>query len=128
MFPSHALRRLLSWIALVAIFAIALTPAAAQMLAKGGASPWMQICSAQGSKLVAVADLGQDAPAAPADGHLKHCPICALHAPALPPGQLRFSFALPDSRPALYPRLFFSAPRALYAWSVAQPRAPPVLS
>ncbi|MFM9433998.1 hypothetical protein ACFDR9_001044 [Janthinobacterium sp. CG_23.3] len=128
MFPSHALRRLLAWIALAAILGLALAPTLARALAKEGSSEWMQICSAQGSKLVAVADLAPGEQPGPSNAGLEHCPFCALHTPAPPPAQLRFSFALPASPPALYPSLFFSAPRPLFAWSVAHPRAPPVLS
>jgi hypothetical protein len=128
MFPSHALRRLFAWIALAAILGLALAPTLARALASDGAAEWMQICSAQGSKLVAVADLAPGEQPGPSTAGLEHCPFCALHPPAPPPTQLRFSFALPASRPALYPSLFFSAPRPLFAWSVAHPRAPPVLS
>ncbi|MDC8760163.1 DUF2946 domain-containing protein [Janthinobacterium fluminis] len=127
MSPFLALRRLFSWIALAAILGLALVPTLSQALAKDGGS-WMQICSAQGSKLVAVADLAPADPGAPSTLQLEHCPFCVLHAPLLPTQPLRFSFTLPEVAPARYPSLFFSAPRPLFAWSSAHPRAPPVLS
>ena len=127
MLPSIILRRCLSWIALAAILGLALTPALAQMMAKGGAPAWMQICSAQGGKLVAMADLAPQDSSKPSTAHLEHCPFCVLHAPLLPTPQLQISFAAPAPPPARYPSLFFSAPRPLFAWSAAQPRAPPAI-
>ena len=128
MLPSIILRRLLSWIALAAILGLALTPALAQMLARGGPSEWMQICSAQGSKLVAVADLAPDESPAPSTAHLEHCPFCVLHAPLLPTPQWQVSFFAPTAPPARYPKLFFPAPRPLFAWSAGQARAPPAIN
>ncbi len=125
MLRSHFLRRLLSWLALAAIVGFALTPTLARLLARPDAPQWMQICSAQGSRLVAAAD--QPQPAAPAQPKFEHCPFCALHAALLPTAPTAHAFALTQWRSARYPTLFLDAPRSLRWWSVAHPRGPPRL-
>jgi hypothetical protein len=127
MLRSHFLRRLLSWLALAAILGFAAAPTLARLLARPDAQQWMQICSAQGSRLVAAADLAPQRPAAPAQPQLEHCPFCALHAALLPTPQASHTLALPQARPARYPQLFLDAPRSLRWWSVAHPRGPPRL-
>lgn len=94
--------------------------------AQRGDAGWVTVCTPQGMKLVA-ADLQSDGDEAPvsAAGHLEHCPYCAPSAPALglppapqPPLQLPVATTAP-------PPLFLHAPRPLYAWHPASPRAPP---
>lgn len=79
-------------------------------------SPWGQICSA-------------DAPAGGESGHgtasLEHCPLCVLQHSASAPPPAALSLPLPSALGQLQPRLFLQAPRPLFAWSAAQPRAPP---
>ena len=114
---SRVVRRLASWIALLAIMAVTFMPTLTSALTArvGGAA----ICSA---------DAPRSAP--PADGHhtLEHCPYCALHAelslPPVPPSaaaatRLHFSEL---------PAAFLQAPRATGIWSTSQPRAPPVFA
>jgi hypothetical protein len=125
----HLLRRL-SWIALLAIFGLALAPTISHALAAAsGQSAYTEICTPQGTRLVALDDAGglqqPVGPASPSLGHMDHCPLCGLagHAPALAPA---VSIWLPD--PGLrhtLPRLFLQAPRPLFAWAPAQARAPP---
>lgn len=81
-------------------------------------SPWNQVCSAP------LID------SLPAGGHaaptLEHCPLCALQAaPALPPAEPATLYLLPALAFPL-PALFLRAPRPLFAWLTAQPRAPPL--
>jgi hypothetical protein len=126
----HRLHRL-SWIALLAIFGLALAPTISHALAAAsGNSAYTEICTPQGTRLVALDDGGaakaQPAgPLPPSLGHLDHCPFCGLagHAPALPPALLVWQ--LDDGLAHAVPRLFLQAPRALYAWAPAQARAPP---
>lgn len=133
MFRLRVFRRLFSWIALLAILGGALAPAVSHAVyAKTGKS-FLEICTAQGTRLIAV-----DADTASANGALKgaqhdvvmeHCPFCVPHAGSLglqPAGEI--VFILPPDRGNYHPPLFFSAPRPLHAWAVANPRAPPVLS
>jgi hypothetical protein len=125
-----ALRRQLrrvTWIALTAMLALALMPTLSHALsfARGVPSALSEVCTPQGAKLLAPSDPASEP--APALSNLDHCPFCALQgAPALPPapvpsiGPLGLSHAVPP--------LFLAAPRPLFAWASAQPRAPPTHS
>lgn len=127
--------RRLTWVALIAIFGLALAPTISHALAHAqGGSVWAEVCTPQGMKLVAAADASADVDAdgqpAPADGtaslnHLEHCPLCGLSgaALALPPAPV--ALTLPLTSASLVPRLFLRAPRPMFSWAPAQPRAPP---
>jgi Protein of unknown function (DUF2946) len=126
-------RALTSWIACFAILLSALGPTLSHAFGAGKPANWIEICTVTGAKLiradgseVAKADAtgksGSDSPGA----HLKHCPYCSTHAtvlglpPAAPAGLTldSLAFHVPD--------LFLTAPRTLFAWASAQPRAPPL--
>lgn len=102
--------------------ALALAPSVSHALAAGSApGPGTEICST----------LGLDA-ASPAGGeesgtalHLEHCPLCmhAAHAPGLPPAQAGVPVAAPGGQ--ALPKAFLHASHPLFAWTRAQPRAPP---
>lgn len=83
------------------------------------AAPWGVVCSADAA---AGSDAGQQGDGAHAGAHCGWCLLQhqawapAPQAPALP-------LALPSGR--LLPLLFQQAPRPLFAWAAAQPRAPP---
>ncbi len=97
---------------------------------------FIELCSAAGTHRVALTAAeaafygAQAIPAGDGEGGevptLEHCPYCAASFnPALPPAaDATPVFAVLGS--ALAPRLFFTAPRPLFAWSPAHPRAPPV--
>lgn len=130
--PVKAVRRHLpsfAWLALVAMLALAMLPTVSRAMAsaQGESSAWAEICTAQGMKRVAL-DSQPGEPAMPesASGHLDHCPFCGLSAQALdlppaPPAVLDLSAAADH-----LPPLFLQAPRTLFAWCRAQPRAPPL--
>jgi len=115
--PLRTVRRLASWIALVALLAVTFMPTISSALSARGDG--VEICSA-------------DAPpnSGPSNGHhvLEHCPYCGLHAdlalPLLPPGA---AAELPMRLREL-PAAFLQAPRASGVWSTSQPRAPPVFA
>jgi hypothetical protein len=119
------------WLALSAMLALSLLPTVAHALsfAKGEASSLAEVCTAQGSQWVSLPGqpVGGDAPATGV-GHLEDCPYCSQGAasaclpPALP------ALQLPAISGAVSPPLFLHAPRTLFAWASAQPRAPPALS
>ena len=114
-------RRLALWIATLAILFGTLAPAA--LSAAGGA--WAEVCTASGARWVRVGDATPGD--LPADtGHvLGHCPLCSLHTPTLgPPPALESGLPLATASFAV-PALFLAAPRPLFAWLSAQPRAPP---
>jgi hypothetical protein len=98
-------------------------------LARGGPGAWVEVCTPQGMRLVAVDDSAAQ-PAAPvsAEGHLEHCPSCLLGADASgPPPAALAAWSSPQG-PAGVPLLFLQAPRTLFAWRSAQPRGPPAFS
>jgi Protein of unknown function (DUF2946) len=129
--------RPLTWLALVAILALALLPTLSHALAfVQGGSNWAEICTPQGAKRIALADDGsaltttdinEDSRALGAM-HLQHCPLCALStdAPVLPPAApAALPLAITSASP---PAAFLHAPHTLHAWRSAQPRGPPPFS
>ncbi|HRD98277.1 MAG TPA: DUF2946 family protein [Rubrivivax sp.] len=121
-------RRPTLWIALLAILFAALAPAISHGLA-AGSSTWIELCTAQGSRWIAVDTGGAEQPAGSnglGGGHFDHCPFCHLSSPAMaPPPAHAWATRLPELRDGL-PERFLSAPQAAHIWRAAQPRAPPL--
>lgn len=120
--PGH--RRRFAWFALVAIWALALVPTVSRALAfAAGDGLWAEVCTTQGPRFVSLDERGSPSPQA--THALEHCKFCtagfdgAAPLPAVAP-----AWQLPQTRAAV-PRLFLQAPRPLFAWRRAQPRAPP---
>lgn len=112
----------------MAIFALAFVPTVSRLLAAGtGNAAWAEICTPQGTRLLAAADDGQASGTVQGGSHLDHCPLCGLSGDAPLPPAAANAVAVTAPR-ALLPRLFLHAPRPLFAWAAAQPRAPPVLA
>jgi hypothetical protein len=132
----HRLRRLhrpSAWTALLAVLAMALVPSLARALAhgQGAGVQWVEVCTAQGMKLVAVADHGATEPGDTPHTllpQLEHCPLCTLGhgGPALP--SAAFALQPPPAAARAVATRFLHAPRTLYAWRSAQPRGPPFQS
>jgi hypothetical protein len=132
MIVARANRTVVAWIACLAILLASLAPAISQAVQRGVPDAMAEVCSAMGFALAAADQTTRKsvpaAPAVPAKHLLQHCPYCSLHVTVLgmPPA--------PPSVPALVPvgikvpELLLAAPRTLFAWAVAQPRAPPRLS
>lgn len=117
----------IAWLALVAMFALALAPAVARALAHAqGRSDLVEVCTPQGMKQVASDAQASGAPAVPTlIGHLDHCPFCGHGSDlAAPPAPAPAPAVLPRGG-AGAPPLFLHGPRKLHAWAGAQPRAPP---
>ncbi|WP_025916890.1 DUF2946 domain-containing protein [Herminiimonas sp. CN] len=121
------------WIACFAILLNALAPSISHAISArdGQASAWVEVCTAGGSKRVAVAPV-TPADTAPSDHSIahqsEHCPFCMSHAGS-------FSLPPPSMAPlaasgghALFPALFYRSPRPLFSWATANPRAPPATS
>lgn len=129
----RALKALISWIACVALLMSASAPAMSQALRPDVPAGWAEICSVTGTQLVKLEgnlQTGAEKPGSTDEGASKHglkqCPYCSTHATVwgLPPA---VSTTLPTHALALaVPALFLTAPRPLFAWASAQPRAPPV--
>ncbi len=135
MFALRPQLRPLTWIALVAILALALLPTLSHAWAhvRGqGAGGWAEVCTTQGPQRIAVdadgklADTTIEPAADPAGAlHLQHCPLCvlSLDVPLLPPAApAALPLALASAAP---PAAFLHAPHTLHAWRSAQPRGPP---
>lgn len=120
-----------TWIVALAMLAMALLPGVSHALAhaRGDNTAWVEVCTPQGMRLVALPAADALAPDSPAPlqtaGHLEHCALCALaqdtlSLPAAPPLPARLATTdVPRSQPLL------RAPCAAPAWPSAQPRAPP---
>lgn len=122
--------RAFTWIALLAVFGLALVPTLSHAFAfaQGGKSAKAEICTSQGMQVAAFGEAasGDEAPLSGAS-HLEHCPYCVQGAGALGmPPAVSVALALPVvgvEAPA-----FLHAPRTLFAWAAAQARAPPQVS
>ncbi|HWT71228.1 MAG TPA: DUF2946 domain-containing protein [Oxalicibacterium sp.] len=127
---TRTMRCITAWIASFAILLAALAPSISHAVAAAKNMPngWTEICTVAGAKLVKL----DDAPSKPAPthkmSHFEHCPFCLSHAVSLgmPPDA---TIAIPSLEGThILPPLFYHAPRPLFAWSTAQPRAPPFLA
>lgn len=109
-------------IALALLVVAALLPTLSRMLAfwQHATSPWSVVCTAP----AAAGDLAGDA----AQMATEHCPMCLVQAPGWHPGTDWSLWSLLPAAAMLLPLLFLWAPRPLFAWASAQPRAPPVLA
>jgi hypothetical protein len=96
-------------------------------LVSGAGSNWVEICTTQGSKRIAVDEDGSER--APASTHtLDHCPCCSLYAPTLGLPPATTLLQLPSQQVEQVPQSFLLAPRTLHAWVGTHPRAPPLIS
>ena len=131
MFTVRQHLRKLVWLALTAMLALSLLPTVAHALSFGELQPdaFTEICTPQGAQWV-------DAQGNPVDSEapvgnslsFEHCPYCSLASgtAALPSAAAPVVLAVPGGTAAPPPVL--RAPRTLFAWASAQPRAPPSLS
>lgn len=125
-------KALTAWIASFAILLSALLPTLSHAFLSDAPGSWVEVCSVTGAKLVqadagaaSASTSGTSAPSGDVHG-IKHCPYCAFHVDliSLPPADgagLRMA-----SLGQHVPELFLAAPRPLFAWASARPRAPPL--
>ena len=122
-------RRLLSLFAAFVLLMGSVAPAISAMLGPQRTHGLLEVCTVEGTVLVAAPEgFGEPEPA-PSAGHgFEHCPFCGSHAPTLhaPPATVAVLHlsGLSEARPPA----FLFAPRTLHAWASAQPRAPPSFS
>ncbi|QDF97015.1 hypothetical protein CJ010_10990 [Azoarcus sp. DD4] len=146
------LRRLTAWIASYAILLGALAPAVTQTLAwleRGSADKATSLEVSAAADILTSVGAEEDGHEAceSHEGHAGHqdqgleghegggheaagsghCPFCGTHAGSfgLPPTE-RPAAAQPAGTHAFRPHLYDHAPRPLFAWAAAHPRAPPV--
>jgi hypothetical protein len=125
---SHTLRRAAAaWIALCAIVFAAVAPSVSRALAASGDAMWVEVCTSDGLKRVALdAGSSKTPPAAHAGAD---CPFCRLqaHVPVIPAPDYTLLFLNPD-RPVAIPRLTEASCRSAIARGLALSRAPPSCS
>ncbi|MDY7579618.1 DUF2946 domain-containing protein [Herbaspirillum sp. RTI4] len=126
-------RRCFAMIASLAILMASLVPTIHSALAASSPdqfSSLTEICSVQGIKyLTPAGDVVKDSAPPKGSAHFEHCAFCCA-SPA-GPGLLPPVGTMPlplVSGALVLPPLFLHSPRPLFAWHVAQARAPPVLS
>jgi len=123
-------RARLIWIVIFTTLLTALLPLLSHGLLAQDSAAWAEVCSDTGAKFVRL-DVARDVAAeaseegAPSGQAAMECPWCQLaHAPGFPVSAPRSWVA--DARLRHdRPRLFYLAPRTLFAWAPAQARAPP---
>ena len=129
------------WIALLAVVVVsfsALAPALANAFAINNMGPamWIELCSVQGKKRIAVdsagvplAGIAGSDDASQGVAHLvEHCPFCHIeHAPAALPAASPIAVSH-DTRQRALPARFYAAARPRFAWAAVRSRAPPTPS
>ncbi len=119
-------RKLIHWIAALAILLGALAPAVSQALslASNGHGFVVEICTTGGTKMTQVIGEEQSS-SSPAMG--SHCPYCVVQPIYLLPGISAFEFVAPQSY-ATQLLSTYQAPQILSAWVTLPSRAPPYFS
>lgn len=128
MLPSRKPRRLVAWLALLAMLWGALVPTLAQAVVASSDGPgWMEVCSTSGVVWVRV-DVAVDASTpepSPMAADSSACAWCLLQGSAdVPPNHA--STALVTHAPGALPDTLFASIVPLAVWSTAQSRAPPL--
>jgi Protein of unknown function (DUF2946) len=119
-------RKLISWIATLAILMSALAPSISQALSlsENGKGFVAEICSTGGAKLTQVIDdENSSSSSATMEGH---CPYCVVSSLYLLPATIALEFYAPTRyvRQSLFS---YQAPQPLFPWLSLPSRAPPVL-
>lgn len=131
MLKSSTLRSVWIWLAAFAVLlsAIAPTISHASRSVRGVDLDYISICTTSGMKWVDV-KTGETLDTAPdsaeVDNQPDRCDGCLSHPHALLPHSFESSVQLVLTQ-SEKPFLFFHAPKRLYAWSQANPRAPPLV-
>lgn len=121
-------QRRATWVALLAVWMLALAPTLSHALAwAAGDNPWAQICTTPVAKGTSSAPLPGDATPPSASGHFEHCPFCPLGGAATLPPSPTCTQSLDLGPTQALPALYLHAPQPLFPWRTAQPRAPPSL-
>ena len=116
-------RKLVHWVAAIAIAMSALAPALSQAvsLVKGGQGFAMEICSVDGSKMQISVQGEERTDQAQS---IEPCPYCATHSNITPAFNTNLSFQVPQTF-AMLPQLFYQSPKPLTVWVTPPSAAPP---
>ena len=119
-------RKLIHWIAILAILMGALAPAVSQALSLLNNSQGfvVEICSSNGSKMTQVIGDEDSSSSLAMSGH---CPYCVVQPLYLLPSISAFEFAAPQNY-AAQSQSGYQAPQILSAWVKLPSRAPPTES
>ena len=127
----RAQQKLLAAIAVLVMTFASLAPAwAAVINGTQGVAGWVELCSADGAKRIAV-DANGDPVSSETLNHNtsgEHCPFCHLQQTlaTLPPAAAP---VVPQTAAhAAFPALFYAAARTSNAWAPTRSRAPPALA
>lgn len=122
-------RQLITWLAIVILLGSAVAPTISHALI-----PQMQVtvglselCSDHEKEVALALDEAEESQSRHQSLHFEHCPFCVHHTVGMLLDQ-EYYFLFPAAQSALYPLLFFSTLRPLFAWSVANPREPPIFA
>lgn len=132
MFCTRILRKFRTALATFAVLVMALAalaPAISHALGYSPVANWVELCSAQGTKRIAVNSSGEPiSPSEQAMQHAEHCPFCHVeHSPAMLPTAPAPFVPQTDVKSSM-PALFYAAPNASYAWAPSLSRGPPAVS
>jgi Protein of unknown function (DUF2946) len=106
------------WVTLVLLVLALMAPTL--MRASTERTPWTELCTTASKVAGAQASHGGGL----ASVH-EHCDACFSRLDNAGPAPAPVTLALPAPMPQALPALFLKAPRTLFAWRGAQPRAPP---
>ncbi len=128
---SLSLLRRISALALVAMVMVVFAPTISKVVAAERVdSNLVEVCTVEGTKWVAVAELGQgDSSAHPQEPSSLHdhggdCPYCNLQSTKFLSVASTSFAATPVV--SFLPSLFYQAPKPLFAWTHSRSRAPPL--
>jgi hypothetical protein len=116
-------RKLVHWVAAIAIALSALAPALSQAvsLVEGGNGFAMEICSVDGSKMQISVQGDEQADQAQ---FMEPCPYCVTHSSITPLFNTNLTFQAPQTF-AMLPQLFYQSPKPLAVWVTPPSAAPP---
>ena len=116
-------RKLIHWIAALAVLMSALAPTVSQAIAvaQQGQGFAMELCSASGGKMQIQVRLDDQTDTTDT---IKPCPYCVTHCSITPVFNTHLKFEVPQSF-AMLPQLFYQSPQPLSAWVTPPSAAPP---
>jgi hypothetical protein len=128
MFTLNQLKRLATHLLAVMLLAVSAPTIYKVIVMHGAQSSLMEICTTEGIQRISHTDAGLNVQDSSGGQHVhaEECPYCHLQLnPLIPPSTL---MVLNVDVLALFPTLFYQAPKAQFAWAPQRARAPPVLS
>jgi hypothetical protein len=126
MFTLIQLKRLAMHLLAVMLLAVSAPTISKVIVMYGAQSTLMEICTTEGVQRMSLTDAGLNVQGS-SDGqhvHAEECPYCHLQLnPLIPPSTL---MVLNVDVLALFPTLFYQAPKAQFAWAPLRPSSPNV--